>query len=118
MSELIKIKRGFTAGIEPFGLTLGELAANLGDGRLFVGGTYGNAIVLGGGGIATNLPQASDSITGVASFNSSQFIVSPTGHVSLSGGSITNVILNIDGGAASSVYGGVSGLDGGTAGTY
>lgn len=115
MAELIKIKRGFTAGIEPFGLTLGELAANLADQKLFIGGTYGNAIPLGGGGIATNIPQASDSITGVASFNSSQFIVSPTGHVSLSGGAL-GAVLNIDGGAASSVYGGVSGLDGGTAG--
>lgn len=74
-SNLIKIKRGFTAGIEPFGLTLGELAANIADQKLFIGGTFGNAIQLLGAG---------------------------------------SVIMNIDGGTPNSVYGGISGLNGGS----
>ncbi len=75
MPNILKIKRGYTAGIEPEGLTLGELAANLGDAKLFIGGTDGNAILLSGG---------------------------------------SGAILNIDGGTPNSVYGGVSGLNGGS----
>ena len=86
MANIIKIKRGFTAGAEPAGLTLGELAANLGDGKLFIGGTSYNAIQIGGGGGATNIPLASSSVTGVASFNSSYFTVSGLGAVSLASG--------------------------------
>lgn len=77
MADIIKIKRGYTAGVEPLGLTLGELAANLSDQKLFIGGTFGNAIPLIGG---------------------------------------SEVVLNIDGGTPNSVYGGVSGLNGGTPG--
>jgi hypothetical protein len=85
MANLIKIKRGFTAGVEPTGLTLGELAANLGDGKLYIGGTHGNSIVIGTGsssGVA-NVVLASSSVTGVASFNINDFVVSTTGHVGL-----------------------------------
>jgi len=85
MANLIKIKRGFTAGVEPTGLTLGELAANLGDGKLYIGGTHGNSIVIGTGsssGVA-NVVLASYSVTGVASFNINDFVVSITGHVGL-----------------------------------
>ena len=43
----IQIKRGNTAGIVPAGLTYGELAVNVGDGRLYVGDQYGNTILIG-----------------------------------------------------------------------
>lgn len=43
----IQIKRGNTAGIVPAGLTYGELAVNVGDGKLYVGDQYGNTILIG-----------------------------------------------------------------------
>lgn len=51
MSDItIKIKRGSTAGVVPAGLTFGELAVNVTDGLLYVGGTTGETILLLGGG--------------------------------------------------------------------
>lgn len=156
MANIIKIKRGFTAGAEPVGLTLGELAANLGDGRIFIGGTAGNAIELGStpvgaallalpntftdtnvfqgvvnienttpsnsvstgalvvyGGVgiqedlyvqgtiysngvpvgsgSVNVPLATSSITGVASFSPTDFRVSALGAVSLTSGLVNSV---------------------------
>ena len=84
MANLIKIKRGFTAGAVPAGLTLGELAANLGDGKLYIGDQSGSSVVIGtGGGGVANVVLASASVTGVASFNIRDFVVSTTGHVGL-----------------------------------
>lgn len=50
--QTIITKHGVTAGVVPSGLTNGELAVNIADAILFVGGTAGNAIpiVSGGGG--------------------------------------------------------------------
>lgn len=42
----IKIKRGLTAGIEPSGLTYGEIAINITDKKMFVGGVTGETILL------------------------------------------------------------------------
>lgn len=42
----IKIKKGLTAGSTPASLTAGELAVNLADYRLFVGGQTGQVIEL------------------------------------------------------------------------
>ena len=50
----IKIKKGSTAGVIPAGLTFGELAVNVTDSLLYVGGIAGETILLlGGGGGAT-----------------------------------------------------------------
>jgi hypothetical protein len=47
----IQIKRGSTAGLVPAGLTYGELAVNVTDAILYVGGTTGETIqIVGGGG--------------------------------------------------------------------
>lgn len=48
--QTIKIKRGYTAGVIPAGLTFGELAVNVTDSLLYVGGTTGETILLLGGG--------------------------------------------------------------------
>jgi hypothetical protein len=57
MSNIIRIKRGITGGVVPTGLTFGELAVNITDKKLFVGGITGNTIELlasnGGGGGGT-----------------------------------------------------------------
>ena len=45
----IKIKRGSTSGVVPTGLTFGELAVNVADGLLFVGGVTGNTVQISGG---------------------------------------------------------------------
>lgn len=50
MSNIIRIKRGLTGGVVPTGLTYGELAVNITDKKLFVGGFTGNTIELLGGG--------------------------------------------------------------------
>lgn len=50
----IKIKRGSTAGVIPSGLTFGELAVNVADGLLFVGGITGNTVQIAGGGGGTS----------------------------------------------------------------
>jgi hypothetical protein len=42
----IKIKRGLTAGIEPSGLTYGEVAINITDKKMFIGGITGETILL------------------------------------------------------------------------
>ena len=42
----IKIKRGLTAGVEPSGLTYGEIAINITDKKMFVGGVTGETILL------------------------------------------------------------------------
>jgi len=44
----IKIKRGSTSGVVPTGLTFGELAVNVADGLLFVGGVTGNTVQISG----------------------------------------------------------------------
>lgn len=95
MANLIKIKRGFTAGAVPAGLTLGELAANLGDGKLYIGDQSGAAVVIGsGGGGVANVVLASNSVTGVASFNIRDFVVSATGHVGLTSQIVRSVNSN------------------------
>jgi len=63
MSNIIRIKRGITGGVVPTGLTFGELAVNITDKKLFVGGLTGNTIEIvasGGGGAG---------VAGVSSFN-------------------------------------------------
>lgn len=42
----IKIKRGLTAGVEPSGLTYGEVAINITDKKMFIGGLTGQTILL------------------------------------------------------------------------
>jgi hypothetical protein len=155
MANIIKIKRGLTAGFQPTGLTLGELAVNVADGRLFVGSTgsivelgstpvgaallalpntftdtnifqgvvnienttpsnsvsTGALVVYGGVGIqedlyvqgtiysngvpvgsgSVNIPIASSSITGAASFNATDFNVSALGAVSLTAGIVKSI---------------------------
>ena len=50
----IQIKRGSTAGLVPAGLTYGELAVNVTDAILYVGGTTGETIQIVGGGGGNN----------------------------------------------------------------
>lgn len=47
---LFKVKRTLTPGLIPTGLTFGEMAVNLADRILYVGGTAENAIEIAGGG--------------------------------------------------------------------
>ena len=48
MSNIIKIKKGITGGVVPTGLTFGELAVNITDKFLYVGGVTGNSIQISG----------------------------------------------------------------------
>lgn len=119
MSNIIRIKRGITGGVVPTGLTFGELAVNITDKKLFVGGSTGNTIeLLGGGGGATSgissvtgdgsalfgynngassiivgARLATSGLTGVASFDSSTFDISTTGHVAVKTGIKANNIV-------------------------
>ena len=75
----IKIKKGSTAGVIPAGLTFGELAVNVTDSLLYVGGITGETILLlGGGGGATG----SQGITGATG---SQGITGATGSQGITG---------------------------------
>lgn len=60
----IKIKRGSTAGVIPTGLTFGELAVNVADGLLFVGGVTGNTVQISGGGGITSALRSVNGCTG------------------------------------------------------
>jgi len=62
----IKIKRGLTAGVVPSGLTYGELAVNVTDAILYVGGTTGETIQIvgGGGAIPTDYVISLNGLTG------------------------------------------------------
>jgi collagen type VII alpha len=77
MSNIIKIKRGSTGGVVPSGLTFGELAVNITDRKMFVGGATGNTIELLGGGTV-----AFSGVTGINGL---------TGNVSITAG--TNITL-------------------------
>ena len=108
--EYIRIYRSDVAGATP-SLTSGEIAANLVDGKLFIGGTNGSLIqfttdsysvtgvngltgnvsITGDGGavqgklnntITTRLTTAAGA-TGLASFRDTHFLVDATGHVQL-----------------------------------
>lgn len=46
----IKFLRSSTAGVIPVGLTYGEIAINIADRKLYVGGTGGNAVLIDSGG--------------------------------------------------------------------
>jgi hypothetical protein len=76
----IKIKRGLTSGVEPAGLTYGELAVNIADKKMFIGGVTGETVLLFTGitGGVENAPQqnfaAGDSVVNIQPY-------SPTGLV-------------------------------------
>ena len=112
--EIIRIFRSETIGATPGGMTAGELATNLADRKLFIGGTHGDnitfmaissitgtaneidvmvsatgSVVIGLVGSAGSLVGlATTSLTGVASFSSGDFDVSATGHVTVKIGGI------------------------------
>ena len=100
----IKIQRSDTAAATPSGLTAGELAVNLWDRKLFVGGTAGSNITFldaaahvttfNGltGAITFAVPLASASVTGTASFGN-EFTVSGVGAVGLT----SNYVKSING---------------------
>ena len=109
--EIIRIFRSETIGATPSGMTAGELATNLADRKLFIGGSQGDniafmaissitgtaneidvmvsatgSVVIGLVGSAGSLVGlASTSLTGVASFDPRYFTVGTTGHVGLLG---------------------------------
>lgn len=59
MADTIQIKRSATAAVAPASLLPGELAANVADGRLWVGGSGGAPLEIGaGGGAAAATPPA------------------------------------------------------------
>jgi len=117
--EIIRIFRSETIGATPSGMTAGELATNLADRKLFIGGTHGDnitfmaissitgtaneidvmvsatgSVVIGLVGSAGSLVGlATTSLTGVASFSSSNFAVSGTGHVTVKVGGIEDAQL-------------------------
>lgn len=110
---LFKVRRTVKPGVIPAGLTYGEMAVNIVDKILYVGGTAGDSIEIGNNVNANNtgvtgfnglignvsmtgsgalfgfsnnaigVRNASASLTGVASFNSANFTISATGHVSI-----------------------------------
>jgi hypothetical protein len=68
------------------------------DGKSWVWNGYGwdivTVLVTGGTGAAAQVPLATSSITGVASFNSNDFTVSVTGHVQVKTGiNATNIVV-------------------------
>ena len=107
--EIIRIFRSETIGATPSGMTAGELATNLADRKLFIGGSQGDniafmaissitgtaneidvmvsatgSVVIGLVGSAGSLVGlATTSLTGVASFDPRYFTVGTTGHVGL-----------------------------------
>ena len=109
--EIIRIFRSETIGATPSGMTAGELATNLADRKLFIGGSQGDniafmaissitgtaneidvmvsatgSVVIGLVGSAGSLVGlATTSLTGVASFDPRYFTVGTTGHVGLTG---------------------------------
>ena len=109
--EIIRIFRSETIGATPSGMTAGELATNLADRKLFIGGSQGDniafmaissitgtaneidvmvsatgSVVIGLVGSAGSLVGlATTSLTGVASFDPRYFTVATTGHVGLLG---------------------------------
>ena len=109
--EIIRIFRSETIGATPSGMTAGELATNLADRKLFIGGSQGDniafmaissitgtaneidvmvsatgSVVIGLVGSAGSLVGlATTSLTGVASFDPRYFTVGTTGHVGLLG---------------------------------
>ena len=82
----IKIQRSVTAAATPSGLTAGELAVNLADRKLFVGGTAGSNITfLDSSAVVTSFNGLTGAVTGVASVNGSTgavvTYVGPTGNI-------------------------------------
>jgi len=77
----IKIKRGLTAGVVPSGLTYGELAVNVTDAILYVGGTTGETIQIvgGGGGSGATGATGSQGNTGATGATGSQGATGATG---------------------------------------
>ena len=68
----IKIQRSDTAAVTPSGLTAGELAVNLADRKLFVGGTAGSNITfLDSSAVVTSFNGLTGAVAGVASVNGS-----------------------------------------------
>ena len=73
----IKIKRGLTSGVEPVGLTYGELAVNIADKKMFIGGATGETVLLFTGitGQVENAPQqnfaAGDSVVNIQPYSQS-----------------------------------------------
>jgi hypothetical protein len=82
MSNIIRIKRGATGGVVPTGLTFGELAVNITDKKLFVGGITGNTIEL----LASGGGSGAAGTTGIQSLNGL------TGDVTLTAGSNITLI--------------------------
>lgn len=120
----IKIKRGITAGIIPVGLTYGELAVNIEDAKLYVGGVTGNTIqivgsvipFIGAGGFG--IPLATTSLTGVASFNSNDFLVSASGSVSILDSNEEGTVVRTDIAAPTQIFSGLQRFASGISSSY
>jgi len=111
MSNIIKIKRGVTGGIVPVGLTFGELAVNVVDKKLFVGGITGETIELLGGASeisGSSFPIASNTVTGAASFDPRFFAIGSTGHVVFLGATTVENWTNVDAGYANGIASGIT----------
>jgi hypothetical protein len=111
MGNIIKIKRGVTGGIVPVGLTFGELAVNIVDKKLFIGGITGETTELLGSASeisGSSFPIASNTITGAASFDPRFFSVGGTGHVVFLGATGTETWANVDSGYANGIASGIT----------
>ena len=70
MTTTIKIKNSVTPGSSPAGLSLGEMAINVTDKKLFSGNAVGSAItILDGNNLVTTFNGSTGAVTGVSSVN-------------------------------------------------
>ena len=70
MTTTIKIKNSVTPGSSPAGLSLGEMAINVTDKKLFSGNAVGSAItILDGNNLVTAFNGSTGAVTGVSSVN-------------------------------------------------
>ena len=70
----IKIQRSDTAAVTPSGLTAGELAVNLVDRKLFIGGTAGSNITfLDASAVVTSFNGITGAVTGITAGGANTF---------------------------------------------
>ena len=88
--QIIKFKRGATAGVVPTGLTYGEPAVNVTDRILYIGGTTGATIALNTGGGSTGA-------TGSQGATGNTGATGPQGSTGATGAIPTDYVISING---------------------
>ena len=99
----IKIQRSDTAAVTPSGLTAGELAVNLADRKLFVGGTTGNNITfLDASAVVTSFNGITGAVTGITAGGANTFTAlnSFSAGISAGGNLVFNAVTAVFGASA------------------